>query len=235
MNNFIKKYAEPIILFVVIGVIAFISYFLIDKDLGKVFGVSGFFVWFLREYSRQLLSKDLEKFKAELQKESIKFKIRYEKLHSERAEIIKEVYKNIQRTYAALCQYFLRDFSLLHMDLQRYGEINEGIINELQSCTNYFVENRIYFEEELARKIDQLIFNYTEIKIIIENNRKNDSKIVEGNSLNLGELILKENRDKEIWERINKQLPSITSEIEHRFRVIIGISNLDGTDQNATN
>ena len=187
--------------------------------------MAGFFVWFLREYTKQLLTKDLEEFKAKLQNESIKFKITYEKLHTERADVIKEVYKNIVRTYAALSQYFLLDFSLSQIDLKKYREINEGMLEKLQMCTNYFVENRIYFKEDLAQKIDKLIFNYTEIKILIDNNRKNSSKIVEGTTLNLGELMLKEKRDKEIWDRIQKQLPEITKKVEDNFRKIIGISN----------
>jgi hypothetical protein len=56
----------------------------------------------------------LERFKSNLEKEAIEFKIKYERLHDERVEVIKKVYKKISQTY--------KSFHSLMCPLQLAGE-----------------------------------------------------------------------------------------------------------------
>jgi len=59
-------------------------------------------VWLVKKLSEQLLKRDLEKFKAELQKENKRFEIQFSKLQYERATVIKEIYKKID----GVCRVF---------------------------------------------------------------------------------------------------------------------------------
>lgn len=63
------------------------------QNLGIFSITGGLIAWLIRRLFQQFFEKDLDKFKVDLLKETVQFRIRYEKLHSERAEVIKEVYK----------------------------------------------------------------------------------------------------------------------------------------------
>lgn len=208
MKNFVSK--NSMILLIIIGLIVVVSYFL-DKDLSKVLGITGFFVWFLREYSKQLFVKDLEKFKVELQKEAIQFKIRYEKLHTERAEVIKEVYKKIVKTYRAFHSYIC--------PLQLAGEPTEEekkkiAADEINSLVNFYEENRIFFNEQIAKEIDNLLVKFREA----------------WNKFHLAKDLKKEGQSHikewgEAWDKVDKDISKVKSLIENKFRDIIGINN----------
>ncbi|MCK5123352.1 MAG: hypothetical protein KAQ87_04380 [Candidatus Pacebacteria bacterium] len=196
------------IFLIVLAIIVFVFYFL-DKDLSKVLGIAGFFVWFLQKYTEQLFAKDLVEFKFGLQKEAMQFKIRYEKLHSERAEIIKEVYKKIIGTY--------KSFHSLMCPLQLAGEPTEEeeiklAVKEINELVDYYEENRIFFEEELAKEIDKLLRKFRESW-----NQFNYSKdLKDGNGRDAKEW-------NKAWKQISEDVPVVKQLIEKRFRSIIGI------------
>jgi len=206
MKSLIDKNLNSIVLFVIIGLIVFGSYFL-DKDLSKTLGVAGFFVWFLREYSKQLLTKDLEKFKSELQRETLQFKIRYEKLHTERAEVIKEIYKKISKTHKA--------FNFCMGPLQLGCEISvkdveEKAKREFSELEDFYNENRLFFEENLAIRIDELVKEFRKAMRhhLLCMDPQTKDQIIE--------------MDK-AWTKIIKDVPAIKQDIEKRFREIIGV------------
>jgi len=76
MEENLKQHRGSILFLVVIFIIVLAFYF-VDKDLGKIFGITGFFVWFLREYLKNWLDKDLEEYKYKLSIESERDKIKY--------------------------------------------------------------------------------------------------------------------------------------------------------------
>lgn len=218
--NFIKKNLKSVILFIAITTIIIASYFLIDKQLSGILGAIGFFFWFLREYTKQLFAKDLEKFKAELQNESIKFKITYEEMHTERAKAIKEVYKKIVRVYNASRACIIpEDMSELEEErkenLRRKHKIADNLFNKLR---DYYDENRIFFEEEMANNLDSLIKEFKKAA-----SHYVTSKITE----KLERKITKESHEE--WQKafnlIEKEIPLIRKMIEDKFRKIIGIGD----------
>lgn len=165
--------------------------------------------WVIRKYAELIFSRDLEKFKSNLEKESIEFKIRYEKLHSERAEVIKEVYKKIVKTY--------KSFHSLMNPIQLAGELKEEeksklAVEEVNKLIDYYEENRIFFEENIAIAIDKLLNEF----------RKSWHQF--GYS-----RILRDDRAPDVdewnkaWEQISKEIPEIKVMIEKEFRKIIGV------------
>ncbi len=182
---------------------------LLFQNLGMFFIGSGFITWLLKQILRQSFVKDLERFKSDLSKEAIKFRIRYEKLHSERAEVIKEVYKKISRTYRAFRSYI--------SPFQFSGDLPEEdkrkqAVDEFNSLNNYYEENRIFFEENIAKEIDDLLENFVETL-----NQFDYSKDKTGGDY----------RDVKEWNKAWKKLTEDTSKIkkliENEFRKMIGV------------
>lgn len=169
--------------------------------------------WIIKKYLEKSLDKDLEKFKANLEKESVEFKIRYEKLHGERVEVIKEVYKKIVKTHASIS-------SLIH-PMQMVGEPTQkekGKIAEKDGndLIEYYEENRIFFEERLAEEIDALLSEFRKVWADFQASR-----------------ISKELNDHETatdqwfgaWNRFLEKVPNIKKQLENRFRNILGINH----------
>ena len=179
------------------------------QNLGAFSIGGGLIVWLIKQLFKQSFAKDIERFKADLSKEAIQFRIRYEKLHSERAEVIKEVYKRISRTYRAFRSYMC--------PLQLVGEPPEEekckkAVEEINALIDYYEENRIFFEEEVAKEIDSLLQKFREAW-----NQFDYSKYKTG----------REHRDVEewnkAWKKISEETPKTKELIENRFRRIIGI------------
>ena len=184
-------------------------------DLLKNLGIFGIIivgcVFILRSAVRIIFMKDLEKFKADLSIEAIQFRIRYERLHSERAEVIKEVYKMISRTYRNLDSYIIK------ISASSREEIGKKTADEANLLVNYYEENRIFFEEELIKDIDVLIENFRKIWSLLESARI--TARIEGGgefSINYGQLL-------EAKKELDEKIPKIKKLIENKFREIIGI------------
>jgi len=186
------------------------DYLELFKELG-IFGIMAVgFVWILRFTIKQLFAKDLEKFKYNLEKETISYKTKFEKLHTERALVIKEIYKKIVITQRAF-------ISLTH-PFQPAGSPSEeerakDAAQKANELTFYFEENRIYFEEDLAIELNEFMKKLREIwyefnQFEYERGNKPYRKIEAWNKA---------------WDKAEKDIPEIKKKIEKRFRTIIGI------------
>ncbi len=199
---------KTIIFFIILVLMILISYFL-DKDLGKILGIAGLFVWFLREFSKQLLAKDLEEFKYSLERSSTEFRIKFEKLHAERAEVIKNLYQKIIDKEDS--------FRSLINPIQLSGEPSQEekirvVVEKANEMIKYFRRNKIFFEEDLCNEVNILIKKYNE----------------SWQSYNLS-MDLKNEGNRHIkewgqaWDNIKEVIPPIQKKIENKFRKIIGI------------
>lgn len=166
--------------------------------------------WVIKKYFEKMFDKDLEKFKSDLEKQSIKFRIRYEKMHSERAEIIKELYKKIVQTFRAFHSYM--------NPFQNDPESQEKKGKEASVCANnftdYYEENRIFVDENLAKEIDKLSDVLKKAWVEFEISRFNKTN----------KISYVENWNK-AWKIISEDTPTIKTKIEEEFRKIIEIEN----------
>jgi hypothetical protein len=169
--------------------------------------------WFLREVLKLVLSKDLEKFKFDLEIETATHKIRYEKLHSERMEVIKKVYQKLStsnRDFRNLVAPFQNDSSK-----EAIVKRKAAVATSAMDLINYFEENRIFFNESLAVQLDNLLLEFQDIWAdfqLVEDLRLDDTK----ESVKVWI---------ETWNRLNKDVPKIKSALENEFRSIIGIDS----------
>lgn len=179
------------------------------ETLGIATIFSGALVLIVRKLIEQFFSKDLEKFKADLEKEIIKHKTKFETLHTERANVIKEVYKRIVKTQRA--------FESLIKPLQLAGEPSEEektklLTEEFNALANYYTENRLFFNEELAQEVDKLLKKFLDIWHQWGYAR-NLRQMNEPNVKEWGKA----------WDQVKDEIPPIKRTIENKFRDIIGI------------
>jgi|Deesub1362A_J573_1020465.scaffolds.fasta_scaffold02881_5 hypothetical protein len=174
-------------------------------------------VFIVRKLIEQFFSKDLERFKTDLEKEVLRYKTQFEALHAERAQVIKEVYKRIVRTQDA--------FESLIRPLQLAGEPSleekaKRVASEFNNLSEFFKENRLYFEEQLAQEIDKLLEKFYEIWI-----KWGEVRDLKEGGERTSEVL---KRWRETWEKIKEEIPPIKKSIEQKFRDIVGIDlNLD--------
>jgi hypothetical protein len=183
-------------------------------NLFETLGIATIFstalVLIIRKLIEQFFSKDLEKFKSELEKELIKHRTKFEILHAERANVIKEVYRKIVKTQRA--------FESLIKPMQLAGEPTEKektkiLAYEFNGLASYYTENRLFFNEALAQEIDKLLQKFIEIW-----NQWGYMKDLQ----QIGQPNVKE--WSKAWDRVKDEIPPIQKAIEDKFRDIIGIN-----------
>jgi hypothetical protein len=173
--------------------------------------ITGVIVWLIQERYKNKLSKELENVRAELQRKNTKFK----KLHEKRAEVIAKFYGLIDDyLYCAesvVCygpQYVGRsdavDIGLLHEEFRK-------IVVEFQ---DYWRKNKIYLPEELSVNIAKFvgmsandISRYTSY-VVTEKDLK---EYVEKNKSRMSDIL--------------KECNNLKSEIEKKFRELLGDNN----------
>jgi len=170
---------------------------------------SGLIVWLIKAIFSQYFSKDLEKFKSNLEKEAFSYRVRYEKMHAERAEVIKELYKKISKTH--------RSFSSFMAIFQKAGDTPEKEKGEIAAqnandFTDYYEENKIFVDRKLSEKIDKLSAAFRDAWLKFEISR--GSRKEEDTYIKFWESA---------WKTITEETPKIKEEIEDDFRKIIGI------------
>ncbi len=164
----------------------------------------------LRKLIENYFSSNLEKTKHDLEKEVIKYRTRYEKLHAERAEVIKITYQKIVNTFG--------DFESLMRMMQWAGEPDQSqkyttAADSFNDLSKYFHQNEIFFDQKLAEKINDLINTLMKSLMVF-----NTPKFIQGDKMT---------RDvekwHEAWQILQNKVPEIKKEIEAQFRNILGV------------
>jgi len=224
VKNISKENTASIIFLTIIGLIIFSTYFL-DKELSKILGIAGFFTWFLREYFKNWLDKDLEKFKHDLKNESVRFKIQYENLHAERAGIIKRCYQDIVIITGKIDN--LVD-TLQYKDVTKNDDRYQEVSNDFDKLTKYYLTNALYFEKDtqnLFSALFQQIFQMFNFCQFLKYNR-NMVKVNKGN-VGFETMTEKEFNEskKNLQENMNKTLTLLKERLENKFKNIIGVED----------
>jgi hypothetical protein len=181
-----------------------------------LFTVVGFLA---RSLVLHLLSKDIAKFKVDLEKIAYGHQIRFSQLHDKRAQVIAELYGSIV-ALERKAEVFVR--LLLASDKEKNNSRLIELWDAADKFQDVFQKNRIYFEERICKKIDSL------------NESLSDpiSKLVMHN-----EMSVQSNNYKDLFQswdaatkQINEIIPGVKSDIEFEFRNILGV--LDANKNN---
>ena len=166
----------------------------------------GLLVFFGKTLVGQLLKKDLELFKAQLQTGAKEHSVVFETLHTQRANVIAETYGLIAQLTQALnliVQQVEKDNKYEKVPSTDASRVYEKLLR-------YHSANRIWLSAELAKKLD-LLLDQSKMALI-------EAEFVEP------ELYLVENE----LEPYVSQLTYLGQELEDEFRAILG------TEGNAT-
>jgi hypothetical protein len=183
----------------------------IVETLGIVGIASGLLVYLLKALSSQLLSRDLEKYKADLRQLAFEHETRFGRLHEDRARVIAELYSKLASAHASVLGVI--------RPLQVGGEEKwQAEMRKAAEETNaffaYFDKNRIYFDECLCELTQQLQEKFK---------RAWAAFTVFGD--------MKPASGKEWWEtwcNFTKDVPPLRARIENEFRKMLGVPGGEG-------
>jgi len=168
----------------------------------------------------------LEKYKNELQKETLKYqssldkdlelyKIKYQKLHIEQVEILKLLYSKLIRAEKPL-EYLMRPIKMANDKPEH--EIANEVVTHANNFFDYFDENEVIFNEETCRIIKSIKEKYYEVW------KTYSIKEFMGDSAT-GDLRIKLAYD--MMEAYNKtlqvEMQSLKKELRNDFRIKLGI------------
>lgn len=162
--------------------------------------------WVAKSIASQALSKDIEAYKHRLERENTESKIRYEKLYARRAEVVAELYKRLTEADRCISDYM--------KPLQLGGEraIEEkriDAINAMNELLQYTDSNRLYFNEQLLKKIDAFLNDY----------RQNFSTFDLSQQLGGEDMLTMWIK---AWEKHNKEFINVRRALEKDFRNYLG-------------
>jgi hypothetical protein len=199
------------------------------KTIGTTTVALGVIGYFLRGVFGQVLSRDLEKFKADLSaKHDIEIErlrndlritaseheTRFTRLHETRVETIAELYKRFVRAHEAFDAYLRRVQFGGEADHVKKGE-------EAAKCGRefgeYFSEKRIYFEEGLCGDIDAAFGQF--LKVWIEMGAYPPGMPGRGEQWSQTAL------------HFIDHFPPIRAKIERQFRDLIGVKEAQSNGQ----
>jgi len=174
----------------------------------------GSVAWFCREIVKLFLSKDIEKYKSNLKKENESYKIRFQSLHLERAQIIKEIYIKMVSAH--------EDIHSLNRPMRWAGEDPEETkekraIYSTNELLGYYDKHKIFFEKTIADDMDSFM---NEIRNVwkIRNHWRSIKPEESGSGEKRADLY------KKLWTLVDKRVPELKMQLENKFRDIIGIS-----------
>jgi hypothetical protein len=164
--------------------------------------------YLLRKLFERTLSKDLERFKSDLQIKQAEFQTRFSALHEKRIEIIGELYARLVRaTQSAsdlveLFQYEDRVKTLPSKKVDAFDSMSE--------LDNYFQALRVYFDTVICEKMDSLIKGtHRSIGLFSLGQR---GETYQGDDTGTWQ---------KAWEKMEKEVGPIKTELEKQFRELI--------------
>ena len=179
-----------------------------------VTGTAGLIGWFIKSLFGLYLQKDMEKFKATL----LEDRIRFSKLHEKRAEIIAELYSKIVEIEIYLEEYK----SLPEKEIKKQNEELIKIIESLKKLYAFQLKNKIYFNKYqcslLIKVIDHLHrLEKEHLLDYIDKNMPNIKESSKKEAKKIRELV------KKGLDKIEKEIIDVQANLEKEFRNILGV------------
>ncbi|PES17528.1 hypothetical protein CN501_08285 [Bacillus cereus] len=171
------------------------------------------------EHYKSILNQQTEHYKAELQRINNKHQITFSKLHADRAEIIKGLYKVLVK---------LERSSLDLLDPQ--GIVNNtidestmrGLVVKTAQHTNVLYDeykiNRIYFSEDICKLIESIIVHMQVIGAYLIDCPPNNI----GQELK-GSIPIQDRTKELVAYRISEEIPKLKKDLEFEFRKLLGV------------
>ena len=166
------------------------------------------------ENYRNELNKGLETHKVQLQSEFQKnfyeFQTRFSILHQKKAEAIKDLFALLAETEFILNSVSIPYYPYDNADFNRRRRRQSLEIYE--KTLFFFIKNRIYFDEELCVKIDEILKEMSDfIGLLINTESKNYLTSLKSYNMT--------------YKKINKKIKPIRKELENTFRLLLAVES----------
>lgn len=195
-------------------------------ELGKflisttVFG--GLIVWIFKEYLKLRFSKGLEKSKGEIDNYFHNEKLKFAKLHEERAIVLKELYFKLYNYHKALkCN--LND--VVNVTTVQWNLKKQNIDNTFLTASEfdeYFEKNRIFFSPIFCKKVHELKESHLNAMKMITITHFIASSME--SEKDMGKRVKEYSEyETKLKEIMQNEIPNIEKDIESEFRKILGV------------
>lgn len=180
------------------------------------------------ELKKAELAQNLENYKKEIEQENKNFQyqldsklqefnIKFSSLHTERAEVIKNLYFKLIDLQSAMFNFTRLGHIVIEDSQKEEKERLDRVNDTLKNFTDYYHPNKIFFSSSITLKIDNLFKEYWETgwkfaKVLRENNYNQtiESEI---------------NNWQNISDKVDTFFPPLIMELENDFREILGVKN----------
>jgi anion-transporting ArsA/GET3 family ATPase len=173
------------------------------------------------EFAKYMVSIEQEnkKFQHLLDAKLSEFNVRFSELHQERAKVIKELYHKLIELHSAMYAYTRRAHIVINDAEKEEEERTQRLNIAIREFNNYYMPNKIYFNRQLADKLDKLAQEYWSKGMDFSYSKK-DMK-----DRDLPKEFLKENfaKIKEISDSVESDFIIVINDIENEFRSILGV------------
>lgn len=169
-----------------------------------------------RSLANNLFTKDLEKFKADLEVAAIEHQIRFSKLHEKRADVLAELYKLL-----VLATSETRSFVSL---IEWAGEPDkkqkyQNAMNAIYDFFRFFDQHRIYIPEALCASVDDFVQKLRKPTIEF-------GVFVTYEHLSLRNEEARFKAWTTAWESVENDVPQLRSALEAEFRNLLGATTV---------
>lgn len=161
-------------------------------------------------YKNELLREN-ENFRAELERKNTEHQIKFSTLHADRINAIKTLHSSFAELRQELIKYN-KDTEKHNLDYEQ-----NPVFLKMNEVHNIFIVNKIYFSEELAKKIEAFVGTFSVTASLAVFFSKNRDKWL---------LVRKTEPEKELQQKEFIDLldeSKILLELENEFRNIIGV------------
>lgn len=197
-----------------------------------VFGVgSGILAYLIKQLFAISINRDLEKFKSDLKLLTIEHQIKYSRLHSERAEILKNIYQKIVELQSTVNQiiYIRKTFPRTEdrvQQLQNLAEEFKLLTERVKEFSAYFELNKLFFNEVLCQLIDNLLERFWNIYRLMNIVPPiPDHPIYKAHNFSLEDFFVSENKEAiSFLDMNNEEIPKLKQELENQFRNLMGVT-----------
>lgn len=197
-----------------------------------VFGVgSGILAYLIKQLFAISINRDLEKFKSDLQVLTIEHQIKYSRLHTERAEILKNIYQKIVELQSTVNQiiYIRKTFPRTEdrvQQLQNLADEFKLLTERIKEFSAYFELNKLFFNEVLCQLINNLLEKFWNIYRLMNIMPPiPDHPFYKAHNISLEDFFASENKEAiSFLDMNNEEIPKLKQELENQFRNLMGVT-----------
>ena len=164
------------------------------------------------------LSERLQDHRGRLELINYEFNIRFSRLHQERADVIKEVYKNLVKLQGAMFTYTRTMHPVIENGENEAQERLDNVNNTLSEFKNHYLPNKIFLSAPLCKKLDYVINEYYDKGWDFAWSQR----MFKEGLASLEEYRAEVEKAKGISNAIKDEMPPLIEELETEFRVILG-------------